>query len=167
MSKIVWSIEKYGRTWYKVVLGHSYRLFRLWRQRHVTLVNPKELPSGEPPEMYATIYHRGYQGYDPNKGKLLVSIQGFGIITAVLAEIFESLAAVPLRGEYVPTGGGRQVPLDVLLLGDDAERQVYRLAFWLARQANVLREPTPLSELHRVAMRIVAEVNHITLTGAL
>lgn len=171
MDSIVTPIERYGKPWYKVVIGHSYRLLRIWRRQHITLVNPRGLPSGEPPTVTAVPYHRNMQGYDPEKRERLVNVEGYGIVTAseaeradpdlrvVLEDTFASLDAVPLRGEYIRFRNKRVVPLGVLLLNTDEDRQAYRLALQLGRQADALKEPTPLEELRRAAAYIVSEVN--------
>lgn len=176
MDSIITPIERYGKTWYKVVIGHSYRLLRLWRRQHNTLVNPRGLPSGEPPAVTVTPYHRNRQGFDPEKRERLANIEGWGTVTAVdvewadpdllamLEDAFASLDAVPLRDDYIRPRGERRVALGVLLLGTDDDRQAHRLALGLARQADALKEPTPLEELQRAARQIVGEVNGVTFS---
>ena len=177
MSEFVTPIQRYGRTWYKVVLGVSWR-FLMWKQRHVTLVNPRELPNGDYPMVWAVPYDLHKKGHDPDKVEKLLAVEGFGGHDRIgivdeddvsgahpdldkhLDAIFASLGAVPLRGEYIRVRGDKVVPLHTLLLDTDTERQAYRLALRLARQADALKEPTPMAELKRVAKYIVEEVSH-------
>ena len=77
MSEFVTPIQKYGRTWYKVVLGVSWR-FLLWKQKHVTLINPRDLPHGDYPMVWAVPYGLGKEGHDPAKGEKLLGVDGVG-----------------------------------------------------------------------------------------
>ena len=177
--KILTEVTKYRRTWFKVVLGVSWR-FLMWKQKHVTLINPKlepsgHLPSGEYPLVTAIPYDLEKLGQNPEKVERLVNVEGYGIIDEddcgkrsgdisadlkrAVSLIFDSLDAVPLRGEYIRQPGDRVVPLAVLLLGTDQERQARRLAINLDRQAAALKEPTSYSELYSAAVTIVSRVN--------
>ena len=178
MSEFVTPIQKYRRTWYKVVIGHSYRLLRLWRRKHLVLINPRDLPHGDYPMVWSVPYDLNKKGHDPDKVEKLLAVEGFGghnrpgivdeddvarahpELAAHLQGLFESLGAVALRGEFIRMRGDRVLPLHTLLLGTDTDRKVYRLALRLARQADVLKEPTPMAELKRVAKFIVTEVGN-------